>query len=176
VASFSRLDLAVRRLERALPAVESVLSYASNLPSIRVKDLRSYFDGGTLADLETCSDLLVERRMSVPIDETDTEQSGSDADETRHRAVELADLISDSDIPREVAEVLLRSSEATIDTVDLFKITGPDGVRREYERLVGAVVTQPVVASEIAKRPSVVAKVVELSKAVVILGAALSQR
>jgi hypothetical protein len=174
VDNFSMRDLARRRLERALPNVEAVLALAPNLVNVAMQEMKVHFDGGTLADLETCSDVLVERFATVGLDETDTEEGETTVDQIRRLGSELALLATESGLPVEVALLLLKNAEAIVNAIDVFKIVGPEGVVREYERFVGAVMTRPEAANEIRKRPKLTEKVVELSKAVVVLGAAFA--
>lgn len=176
VAGRGERDLAKKRLDRALEHVDAVFSLVPNLYSHQMSTLKGSIDTGTLSDLETASDVLSERLSDLEEDGVDDKGQPfeSDTDLIRRLAAELAEAATESDLPADVAVLLNKNAQAIVQAIDLFKIKGPEGLFAEYERLVGAIVVRPETASAIAKSPTISQKLVDLSKTVVLFGAAFA--
>ncbi|MCI4657136.1 hypothetical protein [Cryobacterium zhongshanensis] len=161
---------ASERLLRALPAAEAALSIAPQLSAVTVSQMKAHYDRGTLADLEMCSELLSHGRPGVGQEIQDEDEPSLDA--IRRLANEIQEEATESGLPQEVAALLWRNADAIVRAVDLYRILGQDGVIREFEGLVGSLVTKPAAFSAVQKSSSLREKIQRLSKEIIVLGAA----
>ena len=160
------------QLVRSLAEVEAVFGTVSNIHSNNIQWLKQFFHQGTLSDLETCSGILNHQSgQSVASSNGDDggEESGLDA--IRRLAEEISELViaASGELPPEVARVLYEYASALIRSVDLFKITGPEGVAKEFERFVGGLIRTPVVTA--ATPRSIWERLGFINKALVFMGA-----
>ncbi|TFC15217.1 hypothetical protein E3O19_08795 [Cryobacterium algoritolerans] len=160
------------RLLRALPAAEAALSIAPQLPSYSVAQMKLHYDKGTLADLETCSELLSHGRQGG----RDIEFAGMENSLAGIRS--LADEIkveaTESGLPSDVATLLWRNADAIVRAVDMYRILGTESVIREFDAFVGSLVTKPVAGDAARNTPALWDKVQKLSKEIILMEAAFA--
>lgn len=175
VAELANPPVPRSQLLRGVDGAQALLKLANTVESVNIDGARQQFHQGTLTDLETCSHILNNSLPALPDDKAD-EDAETTLDAIRRLAEEIISEVtaSGSELPVEVARLLLDYASALIRAVDLFKITGVEGVVREFDGLVGALVSNPAAVSKISGIPAVWTRIVELSKEVVILGAAIS--
>lgn len=180
VSRLTRPPLPKSQLLRAVPQAETVLSFAWSAAGHSVIQIRPHFHQGTLSDLETCSRILNGARGIQEDEDDDASSSPEDeqAEETpletvRRLAEEILTCVREGDFPEPVARALLEYAGAIVKAADLFHISGPEGVAREYERLLGAAVRDPALRDAIRSTPGIRDRVSELAKFVTLIGAAL---
>ncbi|MBF4634751.1 hypothetical protein ITJ38_10095 [Agreia pratensis] len=169
-------DVARKRLERALVPVDAMFSMFPALGSYQVKHIADHFDAGTLSDLETASELLSEHLSPLEDDGPSEEEpdAESSVEKIRRLATELSVEAMNADIPYPVAIMIWKNCQDVIWAVHMFKVVGPEGVIRDFDRLFGAMVLRPEAASAIANTPTLREKLLDLGKSVVLLGAAVA--
>ncbi|MFF1634940.1 hypothetical protein [Leifsonia sp. NPDC058248] len=171
---------------------EAVLKLAPQAYGMQVAQAKGQFHKGTLSDLETCSRVLNGHAGIVtdddeldgewpaePAAESATAESESKKppkpeeplDAIRRLAEEIIAAVSGDDVPAEAKRILWEHASAISRAVDLYKIVGPEGLRREYEGTVGAVLLHPETRALMKHDPGVWHRITEIGKMIVLLGA-----
>lgn len=156
------------QLLRGVAPAKDLLNLTANVESQTVESARRTFHEGTLSDLETCSRILNNSHPRLQNADGDAE---TPLDAIRRLAEEIVSEVTgkESKLPPEVARMLLGYASAIVRAVDLFKITGVEGVVKEFEGLVGALVTSPQAVSALRATPKAWTKFIDLSNQVIVL-------
>ena len=173
VAALEGPPIPMSQLLRGVDGANSLLDLANSVESINIEGARQRFDKGTLTDLETCSHILNNLLAALPGEEGDGE---TPLGAIRRLAEEIVSEVTaeGSTLPPEVTRVLLDYAASIVRAVDLYKITGVEGIVKEFEGLVGALVTSPSALSSLRGAPKVWTKFIDMSKQVLILSAVLA--
>lgn len=170
VEELERPVLPKAQLLRGLEQSVAVLNLLPGATSHQIAQAKQRFHQGTLSDLETCSGIL----NSVATGNV----AGTDVDEPldaiRNLADEIVQRVVELELSPAVERVLWEQATAIIRSVDLFKISGPEGVAREYWTMVGSLVTNPVIVAEAKHDDTLWQRIIEIGKNVVLLGAVLA--
>ncbi|TFC34996.1 hypothetical protein [Cryobacterium sp. TMT2-14] len=174
VEQLTKPPIAKPRLVRGVDGAEIVMSYAPSTTSTTIQILKSHFDKGTLSDLETCSDILSHGLSNPQTAESSEDESTLDAIRRLASEIMVEATKSDSALPEEVSNLLWENAESIVRAVDLFKISGPEGIVREFDRFAGGILLRPQVRVAIVQVPSVMDKIVDLGKKVLVIGALIA--
>jgi hypothetical protein len=183
VAELPKGTIPRSQLLRGVTEAEAVLRLAPQAYGMQVAQAKQQFHQGTLSDLETCSRVL-NAHEGIVVDDEETEVEAQAAgepspgpkaeeplDAIRRLAEEIIAAVSGNDIPAEAKRILWEHASAISRAVDLYKIVGPEGLRREYEGTVGAVLLNPETRAVMNRDPGVWHRIAEIGKMIVLLGA-----
>lgn len=193
VADLPKGTIPRSQLLRGVTEAEAVLKLAPQAYGMQVAQAKGQFHRGTLSDLETCSRVL-NAHAGIIVDEDEEEDgaeevetAGDDAsddadgkkaskpeeplDAIRRLAEEIVATVSGDDVPEVAKRILWEHAQAITRAVDLYKIVGPEGLRREYEGTVGAVLLNPETRAVMNRDPGVWHRITEIGKMIVLLGA-----
>ncbi|SEH86376.1 MULTISPECIES: hypothetical protein [unclassified Leifsonia] len=173
------------QLVRGVAPAEQVLSHAWRAAGMQVGQTRHLFDRGHLTDLETCSQVLNhaagveeaddESRFDRVSGEGDTAEPGAETplEAVRRLAQEILDEAFAANLPGPVAAAFAEYAHAIIRSVDLFHLTGPEGVTREYERFLGGLIRDPELYEAMRNNPGIRDRVKAIAKFITVVGTAV---
>jgi hypothetical protein len=165
------------QLLRGVDPAERVLAFAWRSAGMSVSQIRNLFHQGHLSDLETCSQVL-NHASGVREANEDGEESESDKETPleaiRRLAQGIIDEVLRADLPGPAGAAFAEYAHAILKSVDLFHLTGPEGVTREYERFLGGLILDPTLQKVMQARSGIRDRVKEMASYIAVLGAAVT--
>lgn len=150
-----------------LPAAEAAIN--AIVPSLhnQIQGARDQYNDGTLKSLQHASHILNGATgFRAPV-------ADDQLDEVKAQAEALISILAeDASIDAELRRVLFAYADGVRRSVDVYKISGLDGVLAEFDRFIGVFRRQPQMVAEVVKKPKVAEKMQALLLALNIVAGA----